>query len=251
MKIVWIASYPRSGNTWVRLLLFNYLYGGTEQSELINDRIPDLHLLSGSELTFGQKTDGPGCIKSHYKWSEKHPHAKNTEGFIYILRNPRDVLLSNARYLGYESTASDLREFAEVFIRQLGVPRWLREGFGIWPEHAESWLAAARGFPGVFVRYEDLRADTELQLGRMLQMIGRKPDKDRVRSAVSKSSLQQTKLLEVSEKAQGEDSLFGMVGQSGFVDQGLTGQSLEFIGADIEALYRERFGPVVEPFGYA
>ena len=50
MEIVWLASYPKSGNTWLRFLLYCYLFGAPRDSAQILRKLPDIHV-SGYELS--------------------------------------------------------------------------------------------------------------------------------------------------------------------------------------------------------
>lgn len=43
MKIIWLASYPRPGNTFLRFLLYHYFFGKLESSTELESKIPDLH----------------------------------------------------------------------------------------------------------------------------------------------------------------------------------------------------------------
>ncbi len=271
MKIIWIASYPKSGNTLVRLLLSNYLFGEAGNTDLVNDRIPGLHQLLAENtpsplrsigIKLGMKWlstnhtlidlsgDGVKFVKSHFMWSDRHPYAEQTAGFVYILRNPRDVLLSNARYLGVGSSIDDQRKFADMFIRKMGVSRWANMGMGTWPEHATSWLSSADNMPHVFVRYEDLRAETEQCLADIIRLFGQEPEAGRLRAAVSSSDIEKARIHETSEKALGRTRFYGTHDGSRFVGEGRMGQSLEMIGSDVESRFRDRFGPLIEKYGY-
>ena len=119
-NIVWLASYPKSGNTWLRIFLSNFIFSDRDQID-IND-IPinkvsysrsqfDNMLDIGTELftieeednlrpmaftSFGQKLDRLEFIKVHeaYYHNEKGQAifpADVSRGVIYIVRNPLDV----------------------------------------------------------------------------------------------------------------------------------------------------------------
>lgn len=251
MKIVWIASYPKSGNTLVRLLLHNYLYGETDNTDLIDDRIPGLHRLLAENRTVDLDGSGIKLIKSHFLFSKRHPYAEHTAAFIYILRNPRDVLLSNARYLGADSSDREQRHFADRFIEQLGVPRWREMGMGTWPQHIGSWLSATAKVPHIFVKYEDLRGATENRLADMIQMLGETTDPERLRAAVASSTIERARDHEIREKKHGRGRVFNpLPGGASFVGQGCMGQSLEKIGPDVDTRFDDRFGQYLRLVGY-
>ncbi len=138
MNVIWIASYPKSGNTLVRMLLHNYLFGEARNTDEVAERIPGLHSLLARKIELEVNSDEQKLIKSHFCFSPQHPYAEITSGFIYIMRNPRDVLLSNARYLGATSSIDELRRFANTFIDEMGVPSWRHKNMGSWPEHVAS-----------------------------------------------------------------------------------------------------------------
>jgi hypothetical protein len=94
-NIVWISSYPKSGNTWVRFLLLNLIYGKQETTKDLNRLIPDIHK---SDFTSPPPDQPTTFIKSHFKMSEDMPLLERTAGFIYVVRNPIDVVLSNLNY---------------------------------------------------------------------------------------------------------------------------------------------------------
>lgn len=252
MKIAWIASYPKSGNTLVRLLLHNYFYGETDNSDLIDDRIPGLHRLLAENQAVNLDGDGIKLIKSHFVFSDDHPYAQHTAAFIYIVRNPRDVLLSNARYLGAESSNHERRYFAETFIEQFGVPRWRKMGMGTWPQHIGSWLSAGAAVPHLFVKYEDLRAATEDCLADMVRLLGQTADSERLTAAVAGSSIEKARDHEIREKRLGRGRVFNpLPGGASFVGKGQMGQSLKSIGPDLDAKFDDRFGQYMRLLGYA
>lgn len=250
MRVIWLASYPKSGNTFARMLLHDYLFGPAETSAMVGRRIPDIHIVLSQKSRLPSKGGKAGIVKTHFCFSGKHPYAKETAGFIYILRNPRDVLLSNARYLGAASDGP-LKEFSRTFIGNMGVPRWRQMGFGSWPEHLASWLAATPRMPHIFVRYEDLRSDAPNVLKRMVRFLGLQPDDSKIRMAVENCAIDRARETETEDRKQGRASLFfGSKGGEPFVGEGKMGQSLADIGEDIEKAYRAKFGNFVDLFGY-
>src|SRR5438132_14035201 len=86
---VFIVSYPRSGNTWIRFLLANLLAPHeTITFRNIEDYVPDIHK-SASALAGWQ---GHRYLKSHHPYYDSYPR------FIYIYRDGRDALVSYYHY---------------------------------------------------------------------------------------------------------------------------------------------------------
>jgi len=252
MKIIWIVSYPKSGNTFIRFLLANYLYGKVTSSLDVTRRIPDLHVMMARGECLNTEVDEPLLMKTHFMLSDNHPYLAQTAGFIYVLRNPRDVLLSNSRYSGVTDNQDiDVATFARTFIRALGVPRWRSMGMGTWLENVGSWLAASHRYPHLFIKYEDLKQRTPEYLRDMVKFIDAPLDEARLAQAVEQSSLASMRGLEQQEKQRGEDSVFDEQGATNlFVGQGRSGQSLVHLGNDVEDYYRQRFGKSAALFGY-
>jgi len=144
MGIIWLSSYPKSGNTFARMLLHKYIYGEADSTEDVAQRIPGIHGLLANNIELSSESNETKLIKSHYYFSRQHPYFSNTSGFIYIVRNPRDVLLSNARYLGATASPDNLHNFAKAFINNMGVPRWQQDNMGSWPQNVASGVRADR-----------------------------------------------------------------------------------------------------------
>jgi len=53
LQITWLAFYPKSGNTWMRFLLYSYFYGNIDDSHEVGLRIPDIHALPGQRIAQG------------------------------------------------------------------------------------------------------------------------------------------------------------------------------------------------------
>jgi hypothetical protein len=170
LMVVWIASYPRSGNTLVRML-FRYGFGLSTYS-IFDD---PMLVREGSATTVGH-LPLPGdpeelaggkelyLVKTHRLEDAASPHPA-----IYIARDGRDALVSCAHY--------QLRYGGSRLVRRVleRLPRSLRDAafrralarmiddvrFGGWSRNVGTWHA--RGSPTVTVRYEDLlRAPLEV-----------------------------------------------------------------------------------------
>ncbi len=148
-NIVWIASYPKSGNTWVRFLACNLLYGPQESASSLNHLVPDIHEL-GEHLP--RLTSGGGVLKTHFVCSPNLPLLNRTAGAIYVVREPGDVLTSNYHYSRRSSgeaddSQKDFDRYFDSFVRNRGDVRWTGLGMGSWEQNVLSWLGTAHPFP--------------------------------------------------------------------------------------------------------
>ena len=157
---VFVTSYPKSGNTWVRFLLANALYPNYDiDFQSIHGLIPEVGI--EGEYHNADLPSSPRLWKSHSLHQDSYPKV------IYIVRDGRDVYTSYYHYRSH--TLPDGTSFEE-FIRN--------EDFlwpSTWAEHVQSWLGN-RISPEdnvLIVRFEDLKTDPRSELHRMLNFIGR------------------------------------------------------------------------------
>ena len=218
---VWLASYPKSGSTWMRALLANFLAGAGPAVPM--DALPFGTTPSG--FHFGELAgvamedltmDEVGClmpaffrlnrrrhIAEHGMGARSHLYRKIhwayvrnragqplfpesvTAGAVCIVRNPLDVAVSWTFHAGEG-------DFAKSVARLNGVRTTLGEpGHRLrlldWSGNVGSWCAAP--FPVLLVRYEDLLADTAAQLRRVARFLRLDDVSDaRLRHAVSRSA---------------------------------------------------------------
>lgn len=243
MRVVWIASYPKSGNTWVRFLLHHYFWGEPANSLELNKRIPDLHRPAGRIEATGDRL----FVKTHFLLSEKLPYLPMSDRAVYIRRHPKDVLLSGLNYARLESPSPpDGAAYARAFIERGGDPSWIGMGFGAWAEHVESWTATDR-FPVHVTSYEALKADAAAELRAVLEFVGEPADEARLAEAVRLSDFARLREVERREKARGGESLFrggrqSLARNAMFMNRGATGQSLAGIDPALDAEFDAAFG---------
>lgn len=256
--LYWLASYPRSGNTWVRFLLTAYFTGAVENGRAVARFAPDLHVDG-----VGGVPDAPGervFVKTHFLCSDSHPLIERTRAAILLIRHPRDVLMSCIalhRALGTQGFLGGLSDeaYARAFIAAGGDPRWARSGLGSWERSVASWRGA-RGAPVLIVRYEDLLESAERELSRVLAFVGEPPHAGRVGAAVRACSLGAMREMEAGEKlGAGGGRVFSGSADAfrrgfPFVAQARRGSSLDELAPGLDAEFTDRFGAAMGANGY-
>jgi len=242
MQVTWLASYPKSGNTWLRFFLYAYRYGVPRESNELDQRIPDLHALDRQRGLdgFGERV----LCKTHLLMNPRHPFQTETTGFIHILRHPKDVLLSNLNYALIGDENLDRRAFAEDFIAGMGVPRWKSAGMGDWPGHLASWEQAASRFPHLFLRFEHMKANPQAEFARVVEFLGWPRDDAKLAEVVEAVSLPKLRAMEERERQAGKISrIFYTAYETSarFINRGASGQSLEPLGEGLDRLFDDRF----------
>lgn len=208
-RLDWVASYPKSGNTWTRLVSRVYSYGRPDLDKL--GRAGDLQMniyhnvspLPVSQLGLMAEVQlRPAAmlqlavnmhpkthlIKSHnaciaYQGVDLF-HPQWTDTVINVVRDPRDIAPSLAEHFGLE-----LEEAVEFMGEEkvIGSDEGLHHFLATWSKHVQSWLTATEQdvWDVHVVRYEDMQeAPIEAFGGVMEAVLGHEPDEKRLRDAV-------------------------------------------------------------------
>jgi hypothetical protein len=163
---VFVATYPRSGTTWMQFLVYLILSDRSLDFEHVSQVTPwyerSLALGTRTAADFAAMAS-PRVFKSHLR-----PEWVPSPGrIIYVERDGRDVLVSYFHFyrshLRFEGT---FEAFYERFMRgELQYRSWF--------DHVEAWRRAARARDVLWMRYEDMRADPGATVDRVAAYLGR------------------------------------------------------------------------------
>ncbi|MGC9453705.1 MAG: sulfotransferase domain-containing protein [Phycisphaerae bacterium] len=227
---VFVVSYPRSGNTWVRFLLANLLRardGKPVDFYTLPLYVPDLHIEEHRDIV--RRMEPPRLLKTH------DLPAGYMRRVIYLLRDGRDVAVSHYVYL------KSLGRFDGSFMEYLESPRGPRR----WARHVSEWLDARDDRALLVVRYEDLKSETAGQLRRMAQFAGLPADTEDIERAVERSNFESMRKLQDTNGRPYSNS-----GQLQQVRKGTAGQWRDwFDDAHIE-VFNRCAGDVLRKLGY-
>jgi hypothetical protein len=176
---VFLASYPRSGNTWVRFILSEILTHRVTHFDNVNQLIPEMgiHGQARSLLRGGGR-----LIKTH------EPYRKEYRRAIYLLRDMRDCLLSQysrEKELGTVD-APDLDSYLLQFLGGTTT------GFGPWHKHVRCWLESplARRGDLLLIKFEDMRRNTQEAVTQMLEFLAVSADFQVIQQAISNNTVE-------------------------------------------------------------
>ena len=258
-NIVWIASYPKSGNTWVRFLACNLLYGPQESASSLNHLVPDIHEL-GEQLP--RLAIGGGLLKTHFVCSPRLPLLNRTAGAIYVVREPGDVLASNYHYSrrsSAESTDSkeEFERYFESFVLNRGDARWTGLGMGGWDENVLSWLGVLHPFPVVAVRYEDLARDPRSVCRTLAQLLKPETSAAEIDRVVESCSFQRMREVEEADIRARRVGIFykpylqsAIDSGARFMRRGAVGEAESRLLPEQRARLRDTFAPLLSQLGY-
>ena len=204
--IIWLASYPKSGNTWVRAILSQILLTGPSKENEVLENLKNIssypkrkHFLNLSDKFIEEEDfeDKEKVIKNWIKSQDKinsekqikifkthnylcklslknkdsysFTNLENTLGVIYIVRDPRNVITS----LKYHYSLNNYKEAFEMMENRkmwIGIKeKTIPEAISSWDDHYESWSRFKNNF--LLIKYEDLLEKPEKVINDILKYI--------------------------------------------------------------------------------
>ncbi|WP_026261148.1 sulfotransferase domain-containing protein [Kiloniella laminariae] len=267
--ILWLASYPKSGNTWMRTFLANLIADSKEPlpvnkvseicsgeanpmwygpafkkplDQVSKQEIADVRVEIQIELS--RRSKNVLILKTHNCLGEylgKPLIAMNATGAaIYIVRDPRDVAISAADHFGVS-----IDESIEILAKETSKSdRAIYEVYNSWSNHVKSWTQIPHKTLMVY-RYEDLLEKPEETFGAISRKLGITKDEARIQRAITHSSFKVLQKIEeeegFTEKSRNSERFF-RAGKSGQWQSVLTDKQVKQIEKD--------HGAQMKKFGY-
>jgi len=182
--IIWLASYPKSGNTWVRFFILSLLLGNKMEINL--NHLKNIEQFPSKSQFVGLKLDLKNLREVAKNWitvqnkinlskkvrfykthntfcqidKNSFTNHKNTLGAIYIVRDPRNVITSVKNHFNHNSyeEAKDFI-FNEKKVVLLSRPTKIKDYslpqiIGSWQTHYKTWKIMNKNF--LLIKYENL-----------------------------------------------------------------------------------------------
>ena len=261
--ITWIASYPKSGNTWVRSFLSNYLSDNEDfnfkqlkrikkfpsealfeelnvnqnnAGDIAANWIPMQSIVNlKNKLTYLKTHNAMMTINNH-----KFTNADNTNGFIYLVRDPRDVLISYTSHMSIS-----LETTLNIMTSDLAYGNQDKVIMSTWANHYNSWKNSS--FPKIIIKYEDLVEDSENNFNKIiafLNKINNLPiDKEKIKRCIVNSNFDSLKKLEQKEG-------FDEATKNAFFRKGKVGQWKEVLDKKTTKKIEDSFNKEMKDLGY-
>jgi hypothetical protein len=270
-RLIWLASFPKSGNTWIRAFLHNLLrdpradydinrlgefsfsdstphfyktYLDKPSTEWTNREVMETRWKAQRDI--GRMSTDDVFVKTHNAHVEYDGlpmiNMDLTAGAIYVIRNPLDVCISFADHYG--STIDDaIRVMNDMASGTATGEQLVFEIHKNWSTHVFSWTNQPGPWLHV-VRYEDMLKKPVVAFSRVARFLGLNPDRDRLERAVERSSFKSLRAQE-DEKGFRERSYkaekFFRVGKAGQWRTALSKAQIDRV-VEVNKTQMERFG---------
>lgn len=262
-KITWIASYPKSGNTWVRLFLAHY-HGWTDINRLGPFKFTDY-----SRWAFDRVAYVPGAFDYYSSYALKpaalmqltnmlrvfseriwlKTHSANVKAYdipqipaeltkeaIYIVRDPRDIAVSYAYHMSkdIDTAINEMNYEHNILVDDTGIQQYL----STWSNHVKSWLKVK---DLVLLKYEELQ---EHGLRTMLEKLNIDIDEEKYQAALDATSFDNLKQKESA------GTFTESVSNKPFFRSGKPGQWREQLSDDQIKRIVDAHGDIMQEVGY-
>ena len=271
--IIWLASFPKSGNTWMRSFLHNLLRNPTESYDI--NTLTDFTYGEAQTRWFRPFDPRPGSqyslddvrrmrplvhrhlttlspasvfVKTHNALIEDQGvptvTMEATAGAIYIIRDPRDVVISYSHHQGkpVDFVIDMMRDEAACVA---GDDATVYEYLSSWSRHVQSWTHTPN--PQLLVlRYEDMLDQPVKSFGAVTKFLGIDVPRPRLDKAMKLSSF---KVLKAQEQRKGFIERPAQA-DAAFFREGKAGQWRKILTPDQVARIEAHHGEQMRRFGY-
>ena len=275
--IIWIASYPKSGNTWVKLFLSAYL--GNQNASIpfdINKMLIPFSLFPTNKLIkkfnfdfsnfkniaehwiqmqeyLNLGTKGNIFVKTHNSMctinGNKFTNKQNSLGAIYIVRDPRDIIISYSSFLkkSYNEVVTYLFNSESFELSNIDGKQFDFTLIGSWSDNYNSWRNY-KSIEVLIVKYEDLISDTQNTFTKIIKYLNKidniKIDNEKIKSCIKLTSFKNLRKIE-------EEKGFIEKGYGGFFfRKGKVGDWKEKLNQALVKKIEEKFKLEMKELGY-
>ena len=276
-KIIWIASYPKSGNTFLRFLISSLIYsddGNFDFDIIKNIRQFDIYkyfsFVENLNYADSKNLDKLDIISKYWLEAQKKffnvekkfifkTHSANlkvngynytdenrTLGLIYIVRDPRDIVISYSHHTG-TSIDYNINKLFDNKVTLLNSKRRIKVILSRWDTHIKSW--SLLNVKKYIIKYEDLINNTEKHFLELIDFIRKdlkiqfKLNSKKFNNIITNTSF---KKLQENENIMGFDEVY----KGKFFRKGLSKQWENILSEDQNIKIKKEFYIMLKKFNY-
>lgn len=274
-RISWLASYPKSGSTWVRCFLRAYQFDAYEpininqigRISMSDSRVSQFEAVANrpnAQLTDQDVNALRAAVQQRIAAAlGKHQVVKThnarvlvdgipiicneySQRAVYIVRNPLDIVDSLADHTGtnHERAIQSMNDPLFTF----GGPdmKFVRQYLTQWSNHFHTWSVDVP-YPVLVLRYEDLLATPEKKFSELIGFLGWMFDGDRLQRAIRFSSFD---VLKASEQSVGFKETSHASLSRNFFRRGQAGKWRSILSRENQLQIIADHGPAMQRLGY-
>ncbi len=261
----WLASFPKSGSTWLRFVIAHLCGHPAETSADLAGRLP-------SALDPPLASQAPWRATNRTFPAHARRLGPQLGRLVHLVRHPADALLSSARFfcltqadqladpsghIDPERLEHLLRQYLSLVLERGDAHQHERLGLASWAGHTESWLARHDAQPTLLVRYEDLRRSPVAQLQRLARFVGQPIGSAKAHEIAGRYDLKRLRHQqehEIDQRIQGAFYL-GPAHERAYqlglraLGRGRVGDGLQIGSTALRRMW-DQFGPTMRQLGY-
>uniref|UniRef100_A0A4W6BM27 Sulfotransferase n=1 Tax=Lates calcarifer TaxID=8187 RepID=A0A4W6BM27_LATCA len=247
-----IATYPKSGTTWMQEIVPLIVSGGDPASveTLPNwNRVPWLEVYNARNLNLEERPS-PRVFATHFHYNMMPPGFFEVKPrVIYVMRNPKDVFTSSFHYYGITSflvKPGSQSEFLHKFLDG-------KVMFGSWFDHVKSWLNAEDKQHIMYICYEEMIMDLKDSVARIAQFLEKPLDAEVVEKIADRCLFKNMKQNNMSNYSMVSCEFIDQT-KSEFLRKGIAGDwKNQLTVAEVEhfdAVYKDKMKDVKYKFAW-
>lgn len=237
-----LVGYPKSGNTWLQFQMASLLSENVEDVDYLHLHtiVPDIHYVDAATIAQMKR---PRVMKSHFPFRDEYRRV------IYIVRDPRDVVIS------YYFHFLKIRKIDDAYPLEKFVERFIKgevDEFGVWNEHVHGWMRLENdpSIDYMLIRYEDMLSDNLQVLTKVSEFFKKEVSEQRLNSIIQHCSIGNMKSME--KKQINEIEVFKNVRKDiAFVRKGKSGDWRKTLPDSSQNIIVDSWGDLMSKLGYA
>lgn len=230
---IFIAGFPKSGNTWVQNLISGIIFGISTEflpDRLTQELVPDVHYKKYYKRFFDFN-----CFKTHDEPLEKHRRV------IYLVRDPRDVIVSYYYYLKNSGNQIDYQKM--IYGDKSELSQWIN--------HAKSWRKNSYKSEIMLLKYEDLLLNPMKEMKRVIEFMKIERNDETLLNSIQGNSFKEMRIKEESLGFDNEIYRKKWNNEGRFFRKGIIGSYKEELTLDLIRTIEERAGTEMEYLDYS